>query len=384
MASLTKDSRGRSPFYICCYTGPDGRRIKRSTKQTNKEKAQLVCLTFLEAERKIAKESATEQQLRKVINSALDRLGERKLSDCTVRQQLQTWIDSKAGALAAGSLTGYKQARELLLEFLGARAERSVRLVTKADAIALRDKLVAQGRTPNTVNKLTIKYLGSAFSEAVEEGVIESNPFASIDPLKESKITKGTFSPEQIAQLLAVSDNDWQGCILLGYSTGARLQDAANMKWSAIDVPEGLISFVEGKTNKETITGLHADLLEWITRQPGRDNPDAPLFPSLAGKKSAGDYGLSTQFTRIMKKAGVAGKELRSAKGVGHSVSSHSFHSLRHTAVSTTFNRAIALDTARKVSGHSAGGAISNYAHLDTESIRAATSLIPRLPKGGV
>ena len=101
---------------------------------------------------------------------------------------------------------------------------------------------------------------------------------------------------------------------MLGYSTGARLQDAANMKWSAIHVEDGLISFVDGKTNKETITGLHPDLLEWITSQPPNDNPDAPLFPSLAGKKSAGDYGLSTQFTRIMKKAGVAGKELRSER----------------------------------------------------------------------
>jgi integrase len=257
MASLTKDSRKRSPYYVCCYTAPDGRRLKKSTKQTNKEKAWTVCLSFVEAEEQIAKESATEQQLRRVIDSALSRIGEKKLTDRTVRQQLDAWLSSKRGALAAGSILGYQQAADLLIEFLGPRADKSVRLLTKKDVVTLRDKLVSEGRTPNTVNKLVKKYLASAFSDAVEDRVIESNPFASVDGLKETKIQKGTFEPEQIAELLKLADRDWQGCILLGYTTGARLRDAANMRWSAVDVQNGLIRFVERKTNKETITGLH-------------------------------------------------------------------------------------------------------------------------------
>lgn len=91
-ACLVRDSRGRSPFWMCAYTAPDGRRLKKSTKQTNKEKALAVCLTFVQAEEEIAKQSATELQLRKVIDSALERIGEKKLSDRTVREQLATWL----------------------------------------------------------------------------------------------------------------------------------------------------------------------------------------------------------------------------------------------------------------------------------------------------
>jgi integrase len=381
MACLVRDSRGRSPFWMCAYTAPDGRRLKKSTKQTNKEKAWAVCLTFVQAEEAVAKQSVTELQLRKVIDSALERIGEKKLSDRTVRQQLDAWLGSKRGALAPGSIIGYQQAADLLLGFLGPRADKSIRLLTRRDVVALRDKLVSEGRTPNTVNKLIKKFLASAFSEAVQDGVIESNPFASVDALKETQIEKGTFSPEQIAELLAVADNDWQGCILLGYSTGARLQDAARMTWSAVDTQNGLISFTEGKTNKRTITGLHPDFAEWIASRPAPDDQDAPLFSTLAAKPQNGEYGLSNTFVKLMGKAGIVGKRLRTAKGLGRTVNSLSFHSLRHTAVSTTFNRAIAQDVARKVSGHAKDGSIEKYAHIDTESIRSATSLIPRLPK---
>src|SRR5271166_1734686 len=180
-ACLIRDSKGRSPYYICAYTAPDGRRLKKSTKQTNKEKAWTVCLSFVEAEEQIAKESATEQQLRRVIDSALSRIGEKKLTDRTVREQLASWLGSKRGALAPASLVGYQQAADLLIGFLGPRADKSMRLLTRRDVVALRDKLVSEGRTPNTVNKLLKKFLASAFSEAVEDGVIESNPFASVD-----------------------------------------------------------------------------------------------------------------------------------------------------------------------------------------------------------
>lgn len=32
MASLSKDSDGRSPYWYCCYTTADGRQLKKSSK----------------------------------------------------------------------------------------------------------------------------------------------------------------------------------------------------------------------------------------------------------------------------------------------------------------------------------------------------------------
>ncbi|MBV9645725.1 MAG: site-specific integrase, partial [Verrucomicrobia bacterium] len=36
--------------------------------------------------------------------------------------------------------------------------------------------------------------------------------------------------------LLAVAENQWRGMILLGYHTGIRLSDAANLTWANVDL----------------------------------------------------------------------------------------------------------------------------------------------------
>lgn len=60
MSSLVKDSKNRPPYWVCCYTAPNGRRLKKSTKQTDKSKAWQVCLRFIEAENAVATNSAAE------------------------------------------------------------------------------------------------------------------------------------------------------------------------------------------------------------------------------------------------------------------------------------------------------------------------------------
>jgi Phage integrase SAM-like domain len=183
MACLVKRTNGRSPYWYCCYTTPDGQRIKKSTKQTERTKAWEVCVAMATAEGAIAAGSATEAQLRKIIDNALERIGERKLSEPTVRQQLDAWIQDKEGAVAEATIIAYRHARELLLEFLGPRADLSVRALKKQDAAAFRDHLRAEGRTPGTVNTFLKKYLTGPFENARKEGLIDYNPFVAVNAL---------------------------------------------------------------------------------------------------------------------------------------------------------------------------------------------------------
>ena len=44
MAIVVRDSRNRSPFWYACYTTADGRRLKKSTKESNQTKAKLLHL----------------------------------------------------------------------------------------------------------------------------------------------------------------------------------------------------------------------------------------------------------------------------------------------------------------------------------------------------
>src|SRR6516225_734605 len=242
MACLVKDPRNRSKYWICAYTAPDGRRLKKSTKQTDKQKAWQVCLSFIEAETAVATKSATEQQLRRVIDSALRRVGEAPLHEATVRQTLDTWLKEKSGALAPDSLKHYTQVAQLFIKFMGPRADQSIRQITKRDAVAFRDWLSLE-RSGSTVNKLKA-FLAGAFQNAKEEGILEQNVFSLTQNLKVAPIERDTFTPEQVARLVAAAPSyDWKGMIILAYTSAARLMDAANMKWSNIDMGNGLLEF---------------------------------------------------------------------------------------------------------------------------------------------
>ena len=84
MPSLTTDSRGRSPYWICCYTSAAGQRLKKSTKVTFKPfkgekrkdgspktaadkraEAWEVCLAIERAENHAKNDTLTEQQAKR-------------------------------------------------------------------------------------------------------------------------------------------------------------------------------------------------------------------------------------------------------------------------------------------------------------------------------
>jgi integrase len=381
MTCLVKRQNGRSPYWYCCYTTAD-RRVKKSTKQTDRARAWEVCVAMANAEGVIAAGSATEAQLRKVIDNALERIGERKLMGPTIEELLNTWIENKKGAVSEATMRAYRHARNLFLEFLGSRANLSVRMLKKSHATSFRDHLLAEGRTPGTVNTLAKRYLTGPFESARKEGLIDYNPFVAVDALKSKSVAKDVFSPEQVTQLLRVArGTDWEGAILAGYTTGMRLQDVTNLRWESVDVGNGLLSFDERKGNKAVVLGLHPDFESWIRVRASKGAKEGYVFPSLANRTGAGRNGLSKAFGRIMDKAGVVGKVLRVAGAKGSTVKSLSFHSFRHGAASAVFKNAALKDIARRVTAHSSRGVVDRYLHQDVEAIREATALIPRLPK---
>jgi integrase len=238
------------------------------------------------------------------------------------------------------------------------------------------------GRSATTINKLVRKYLSAPFEKARKIGKLRFNPVMATSPEKAEPLSKDTFTGEQVIALLSVADPDWPGAILFAYGTGARLGDVANLRWSNLDVANQIVTFREGKTKSKAVLGLYQDFLDWLSSQPVPDDPDAPLFPALAGQSINSTHGLSNTFTALLDKAGIERRLLRQGNaGKGRSVRALSFHSFRHTAASNVFNQASLREITRRVTNHAAGGVADRYIHEDLESIKAATQLIPRLPK---
>jgi hypothetical protein len=76
-------------------------------------------------------------------------------------------------------------------------------------------KLRSEGRAPGTINKLVRKYLSGPFEKARKLGKIKFTPVMVTDPEKVESVARHTFTPEQVARLVAVANRDWNVAILL-------------------------------------------------------------------------------------------------------------------------------------------------------------------------
>jgi integrase len=398
MASLTKDPRRKKQYWICCFTAADGRQLKKSTKQTDKSKAWEVCLAFEQAEALARAGEITEAQLRKVLSSTLQRVTCKAIHAPTIRQWLNDWLAAREGTAAPSTLRKYRQVVKDFLEHLERRADAKLEAIAPADFVSFRDFLLEGGRTPQTVNQLVRKVLAAPFTLAVKLGQIAANPLVAIAPLRTIAGKKGVFTPEQVAQLVDAAEGDWKGVVLTGYYTGARLQDVTNLQWSSVDLDQRLITFNAQKTGTKILVTIHPDLEDHLrplarnrctrVQNPCSDtllalnSAAGPVFPTVAGQTGPGRNGLSMTFKRIMSAAGVEGGKARERGGsAGRSLSSLSFHSLRHSFNSALAKAGVAQELRQKLTGHASAQVNDNYTHHEIETLRRAVDAIPRLPK---
>jgi len=382
MASIHRNPRSPKGVWYCAYTLADGRRAYRSTGKRNKVEAKIVCEALAQAENEAAGGDLTRDRLKELFDETLKRLGESPLERLNVKGWLESWLASKDNS-APASFRAYQQAVTEFLQYLGPNGgNRRLESITERDIEGFIRLLRKEGRGPVTINKLR-KYISQPFEKARKLGRIKYNPVAATSPERTDSAPKETFSREQVAALVqAAADTDWAGLILFAYGTGARLGDAANLKWSSLDITHGIVSFREQKTGAKALLGLHPDFLDWLAEQLGRDDPAVFVFPTLAGKALNGQHGLSNTFVELLDQAGIEKRFLRHGNaGKGRAVRALTFHSFRHTAASNVFNQASLKEITRRVTNHAAGGVVDRYIHEDLEAIRAATQLIPRLPK---
>lgn len=386
MASVHRDPRNKKgPFYAAFYLA-DGRRAFRSTQEKDRQKALAIAHAWEAAEREARQGELTKERVSDLLNETLTRCGVSPLERITVKGWLTDWLAAKRNTAKPSSIAAYAQAVELFLEFLGPNgARRRLESISERDIETFTRELVDSGRSAATINKLVRKFLSAPFEKARLTGKIRYNPVRGTSPLQTETAPKDTFTPGQVAALLKVADKGWQGAILFAWSTGARLGDVANLKWSALDVANRLVVFREQKTGSQATIGLHQDFLDWLAEQEVEEDPsdpDAPVFPTLAGRPLNGEHGLSNTFVKLCDAARIQKRLLRQANdGCGRAVRALTFHSFRHTAATQVFNQAALKEITRRVTNHAAHGVVDRYIHEDIEAIREATKLIPRLPK---
>jgi integrase len=398
MATLTKDSHERSPYWICCYTAADGRRLKKSTKQTDRTKALEVCLALERAEGMAAQGTLTETRARELIGEVLERTSGDSLPFYTTEGWLRDWLRGKEVSKSKNTHLKYSHTIESFIKGVGGRARLNIAAITPKDIESFRDAQIVSGKHPNTVRYL-VKQLRIPFNAARRQGIITHNPAESVELPGKAKNEDGAeairdvFAPKQVRALMNAAvirergkpvfdaGEEWRGAILYAYFTGARLQDVANVTWSAIDLPAKTITYRAKKTGKLVTIPIHPELENYLLELAAPDSGKAFVFPKLAGRGTGGRSGLSMTFSRIMARAHVAGEVMHKPKkgGRGRTVRTLTFHSLRHSFNSAMANAGVSQEIRMKLTGHVSAEMNKGYTHHELEPLRAAVRAIPSI-----
>jgi integrase len=362
MASIHRDSQGRSPYWYCAFYGADGRRMLRSTKETDRKAAQKICFLWEKAGHAARRRELTAAAGRKVIAEMVAISSGEVLEFHSVQGWIRSWLVGKKGSTARATYAKYEQLLNGFLSHLGKRAEAPLASVSLGDIAAFRDRLRSEGRSVSTCN-IARNVVSIAFAAARRQGLITHNPCEAVDNLRSSDragLGREAFSHEEVLRLVTVAEDDWRGAIILAATSGLRLGDVANLRWEALDMEEGLLRVTTGKTGAVVVLPVHPDFAAWIATRSELGIAKASVFPELARRRADGRGGLSHQFGLLVEKAGIV-RRITAREGKGRTVTSKSFHSLRHTFVSQLANSGVASEVRPRLVGHSDKGVHKKY-----------------------
>ena len=319
----------------------------------------------------------TEVRARNLLGEILQSVTGEGLRSFTVAEWFDLNVQQKQKSRATQTAKRHAQLGREFLEFLGARARLNIAAVTPKDILDFRNFRESKGLAPATLN-LDINVLSAVFNVALRQGLISANPCLAIEKVKNRPPRKAVFLPEQVSALARAAEGEWKGLILVGFYVGARLHDAANLRWRDIDLvaPIKTVRFVAGKTGREIVTAIHPVLEDYLLSLPAPKTDQALLFPSLAQRPTS---VLSKEFARIMDGARIEQRTIRERTKSGRSVSAYSFHSLRHSFSSSLANAGVPEELRMLLVGHSTREVHATYTHHELARLRDAVAVLPRV-----
>jgi integrase len=375
-----------SKFWFACFTGPDGRRLQRSTKETDRKRAQKIAEQY-EGVSGIGRQGLlTERHARKVIGEIFKLSNRESLPSETIGDYFKRWLESKKNQIGHKSFIRYSQLVGAFLQWIGPRAKFGLSHLSSAELARFRDYFSAH-KSPASVN-VALSVIQTALEDAFHDGLVDTNEAARVKKLDERKNgqqQRRAFTLPELSKILEAADFEWKGMVLTSlYAGGMRLGDVADLQWEFIDLRNREIRFQTEKTSRQLILPI-AEPLYRHWRQIAGNAPKGPLFPRAfeLRKREIPTAALSNQFYKILTTAGLVEKRDHHGNGKGRSARRETgglgFHCLRHTATTLLKANGVSDAIAREIIGHESAAVSRVYSHIDGSVLRAALNKLPDL-----
>lgn len=263
-------------------------------------------------------------------------------------------------------LLGHKRATEVNAGDI----ERFVRDVTagktnRDEKVGPRKRIIVRGG--EGAARKVARDLSAVFSFAIRREIVARNPCETAAIRKTDNQNERYLNLDEITRLGNALDELEQdgvnpkavGIARLWALTGCRHKEIAGLRWSEVNLEEGLLEFSDSKSGKSVRPlGAAAQLL--IKKLP-RKAGSPFLFPAERGE---GYYqGTKRIWAKAMKKAQLVGVTP---------------HTLRHTIGSTAISTGEPLALTGAILGHSNPRSTAIYAHVQNDPSRRAANRVSK------
>lgn len=269
----------------------------------------------------------------------------------------QKFYDYKSSFNKENNKTRSRVEKRIKTHYIGFKV---IKLVTKADIEHLQKEL-KKDLMPATVNFI-IEQIGSIFNWAIEHEIISRNPVKGIKKFKVDNSRLRYLNLEEIKRLkeTVITDKSLYYFVILGLSTGGRLQTLCNIK--PIDFKgDGTIRLYDFKNESEYYgfisDDLQNELYKFISKLDIKK--DTYLFKNTKNHNYTNQYyyrKLQPIFNILFNPEGT--KKLERV----------TIHTLRHTFASNLAINETPILTIKKLMNHNDINATMRYAKLSKSS----------------
>ena len=359
----------------------NGRQFLESTGQAAKA----------DAEKELSRVNAmiAAQKANVLSQELFEHLTGKTLPNVTLKAALADWLNEAAGANKPATVTKYSATAATLADFFKAD-DRGPGLasVTAADLTRLLGEKRANV-SASTANDFR-KCLSIFFKRCKVRGYIRENPVEVIKAFKagmDEKRARKPFSIDALATLYKVAPDDfWRYAVLAGFTTGLRLGDLVTMPLGAVDWQQKCIRLRVRKTGKTILIPLAPALFRLLkTMADDRSGVSAsePFWPEHAARYEKAGAGWFSQrfYDLVLVKAGLANtrphRKGSKKKFERRAVHEFSFHSLRHSCVTTHAANGQNQQLAKALAGHSSDEVNDLYTTLPQDVLAKAVAQLP-------
>ena len=237
--------------------------------------------------------------------------------------------------------------------------------------------------------------LREVFRVLARKANIEDDPWEGVRLRPDDSHSRRELTSSELKRLLEASrkiGEEWHTLFLIGIYTGLRLGDCCRLDWSSINIAAGIIQLIPNKTKRHhqrivTIPVHHVlgEALMKSARQGADEGEGAegvsesdfmgPVLPAICEIYTRNRWQVTKTLSRIFKAANI----VTSVHVEGHHNKTPvaTFHSLRHTFVSFAANAGIPLHIVQSIVGHESTTMTRHYYHEDVKMLRKAVAAIP-------